>query len=348
MPDSVPAPPVPRVDQDQATVFARANGAGGSSLFRWLARRLGAAILVLFAASVAIFVATSILPGDAAQVYLGPRASETQLTALREQMGLDQPLVVQYVRWVERALRGDFGTSLVSGRPIAASIATPARNSLALAGVTMVILVPLSLGLGIASGLRAGSPFDGVLGIVTTVFYAVPMFITASLLIIVFALRLDWLPAVSFLPSGASPFTQLPALVLPVVTLILGSAAYLVRLVRAGVVETMQSDFVEAAWLRGVSRPRLALRHVLPSILPPIVQVLILYCAALFSGVVIVESVFGYPGIGQELVRSISARDIPVVQAIALLSAVIVVGGNVLADTLTIALTPRLRGETWS
>lgn len=333
---------LPTSDITNEAVLRRTTGFGG-----WLLRRVATSLVVLLAVSVLVFLATAVLPGDAARAQLGPRAPEAQVEALREAMKLNRPLIERYGTWLIHLLSGDAGSSIIVKRPVTAMLATPATNSLILASLTMALLVPLTLGLGMWSGLRANGLADSIIGVLVTVCYAMPMFIVATMLIYVFALRLRWLPAVSLLPAGESPIQVADILVLPVVTLLLGSSAYLVRIIRARTIATLQADFVEAARLRGVSTSRILLRHMLPSVLPPVIQVMVLYAASLVGGVVIVEAVFGYPGLGQELLRAVGSRDIPVVQAIAMLAATICVFGNLLADLLVIALSPRLRAEVW-
>ncbi|MGC4105847.1 MAG: ABC transporter permease [Thermomicrobiales bacterium] len=334
---------LPASDIVSEATARRTRGFGG-----WLLRRVATSIVVLLAVSLLVFLATAVLPGDAARAQLGPRAPEAQVEALRESMGLNRPLVERYGAWLLDLLGGDAGSSIIAKRPVTAMLATPATNSLILGCVTMVLLVPLTLALGLWSGLRANGMADSIIGVLVTICYAVPMFIVATMLIYVFALRLRWLPAVSLLPAGESPLQAAEILILPVVTLLLGSSAYLVRIVRARTIAVLDADFVEAARLRGVSTSRLLLRHMLPSVLPPVIQVMVLYAASLVGGVVIVEAVFGYPGLGQELLRAVGSRDIPVVQAIAMLAATICVCGNLLADLLVIALSPRLQAEVWA
>lgn len=276
-------------------------------------RRLVGAVLALIVLSVVVFIATSVLPGDAASIVAGPTATAEQRARVAADLGLDKPVVTRYLEWAAGAVQGDLGTSYLGRRPVADAIADRLPASLLLAGLAFVVLVPVALILGTYAGMRS----ERVVSTASLMLVAVPEFLLAALLVIVFAGWLGWLPAVSLVPIGRSPLSSPSVLVLPVLSLALAGAAACSRIVRPAVAEAMRTPHVEAARLAGIRGIRLVFRHVLPGTLGPVLQMIFAGFGVLAGGAVVVETVFGYPGIGVELQRAVVTRDLPMVQGIA-------------------------------
>jgi len=294
-------------------------------------------------ASIVVFAATQVLPGDAARAVLGRTATAESLTALRLQLNLDSPAPVQYWLWLSGILTGDTGTSLVNGLPVLSSVAPRIANSLVLMLVTAAISVSLAIMLGIVAAVRRGSA-DAILSAGALAISAIPPFVLGMAMIILFATTVFHLfPAVSYLRPGESIWSTPKAIVLPVATLALVVFPYVFRMTRASMLDVLTSDYIEMARLKGISATRLIFRHALPNALAPVAQVIALTLAYLAGGVVAVEYVFGFPGIGQGLVEAINARDIPTIQFIVLALAAFYVGVNIIADYIALMLTPRLR-----
>jgi peptide/nickel transport system permease protein len=324
---------------------ARSAGRPGSShpVLGFLGRRALLALVTLFAISVLIFAGTAVLPGDAADAILGRNATPDSRAALQQQLHLNHSVLEQYREWIGGVARGDFGRSAASGIPITTLIAAPAKNTAILAGCAALLLIPLALILGVLAALRSGRGVDHTISVSSLAMTALPEFVTGTLLVLVFALSLDVLPAVSFLQAGESPLGDPVILVLPVATLLAASLAQTIRMVRAGMVEALRSDYVEMARLNGYDEHEVVLRHALRNALAPSIQVIALNIQWLVGGIVITEYVFGYPGLGQTLVNAVAARDIPFVQCIALLVAAVYLALNILADLLVVLMIPKLR-----
>lgn len=312
-------------------------------LLRFVARRLGVAAITLLVISLLIFLATSVLPGDAATTILGRQATPESLELLRQQLHLDQSAPERYVNWLSGAVTGDFGTSARSSTPVWELIKTGLVNSAILAGFAVLLLIPLSLLLGVLAATRAGRPLDHGISFTSLIANSLPEFVTGTLLILVFAVGLQVLPAVSLVPFGQTPLADPAILVLPVATLLAAALAWSLRMVRAGMIETLRSHYVEMARLNGYGERRVVLRHALPNGLAPAVQVFALNIQYLVGGIVVTEFLFGYPGLGQTLVEAVSARDIPLVQSATLLIAAIYLLINIVADVLVVLLIPKLR-----
>ncbi|MFD7660137.1 ABC transporter permease [Actinosynnema sp. NPDC059797] len=317
--------------------------AGG--LPRLVALRLVAGLGVLLAVSAIVFTATELAPGDAATAALGPDSDPASVVAMRSELGLDRPAVVRYLDWLWGAVGGDFGVSYVSHRPVSDVIAERVGNTALLGGLAVVLLVPLAIGLGVWSALRAGRAADRIVSGATLGLVSVPEFVIGTVLVVVFAVQLGVLPAVSFVPPGQQPLDSPEILVLPVVTLLAVCLAHNVRLVRAGVREVSAGDAAENARLNGVPEHRVVLRYVLPSALPPALPVFCRYAGFLLGGALIAETMFGYPGLASALVTASAGRDVPVVQAVALVAAAVTVLLNLLGDVLAVLLDPK-RGVT--
>lgn len=318
-------------------------GVGRHSLRGLIARRIAIALLLLWVVSLLVFAATQVLPGDTASAILGKTATPASLAQLRQQLGLDEPVMSQYLDWLGGVLQGDLGRSLAAGVPVGDLIGDRIGATLTLAAVTLVLLVPLALLLGVLSGMRRDGKLDQVVSWLTLTGVAVPEFVSGTLLALLLATWLGWLPAVSLIPPGESPLAHPQYMVLPVLTLLVAGLASTVRLVRVGVAEAAESDYTEMARLSGIPERRVVRRWVLPNALAAGVQVIALTAQWLVGGIVIVETVFQYPGVGQTLVQSVQSQDIPVVQAVGLLIAAIYVLLNLLADVALVLLVPKLR-----
>jgi peptide/nickel transport system permease protein len=312
-------------------------------LVRYAARRIGIALLLLVLVSILIFAATQVLPGDAADTILGRSATGAQKAILRRQLGLDRSLPAQYWAWISGVLSGNLGHSFGSDESVSAFIGARLWNSLVLALGTLLVLIPVSLVLGTIAGVKRGRAADHAVSGVSLGLIALPEFVTGSILALVLGISLAILPPTSIIPSGSGPLTDPRILVLPILTLCLAGAAYIIRMLRAGVVEAMASDYVQAARLNGIPERRVIIWHTLRNALAPTVQVVALTVQWLIGGVVVVESVFSYPGLGQGLVQSVTARDIPVVQALTLMIAAVYIVLNLIADMIVIMLVPKLR-----
>jgi peptide/nickel transport system permease protein len=315
---------------------------------RLIARRLLFGLLTLFLVSVVIFAATEILPGNAARAVLGRDATQAALTAMEKKLHLDRPLTTQYALWLGGVLTGNPGTSLVNGENVMAEVMPRVKNSLTLLVLAGLVGVPLSVLAGILAASRPGGVFDNGISVTALGLAATPEFVVGLLTIIVFATSVfRWLPPVSLVAPGSSVFARPAILVLPVLTLVLVIFPYLFRMIRGSMVEILQSDYVEMARLKGVSSARIIFVHALPNAVAPSIQVMALTFAYLAGGVVLVEYVFAYPGIGQSLVYAIFARDVPVIQFEVVLLSAFYVGLNILADVATVLVTPKLRAGAW-
>jgi peptide/nickel transport system permease protein len=310
---------------------------------RFVVRRVAVGVGLLAGISVLVFIGTAALPGDAAAEILGRNAGTGALAILNRELGLDKPGPVRYWDWLTGLLHGSLGHSLVSGDPVSSLIGFRVVNTLILAGVAGLVLIPLAMVLGVVAGRRPGSATDNIVASVSLAMIAAPEFIIATLLIFFFAVKLGLLPAVSILSFGTNPLGDPAVLVLPVATLVIVGAAYIIRMVRAGVVEAMGSDYVQMARLNGIPEQRVVVRYGLRNALAPTVQVIALTMQWLIGGLFVVETVFAYPGIGYELVEAVIARDIPVVQAVAMLIAAFYIAINILADIAVVLLVPKLR-----
>ncbi|WP_433272270.1 ABC transporter permease [Actinosynnema sp. CS-041913] len=310
----------------------------------WLLRRVlfGAAVVLLV--SVLVFAATQVLPGDPARAVLGHEATPDRVAALRAELGLNRPLVTQYLTWLGGILTGEPGHSLVTRESVGTLIGDRAVNSAVLVLVSAAIVVPLSVFVGAVAGRRRDRPFDRAVLVVTLGLTALPEFIIALLLVILLSTSVfPVLPGTVLIAPGQSPFGDPAQLVLPVAALVLGVLPYLARLVRGSVIDVYESEYVRTARLKGVPERVVLRRHVLPNALVPAIQGTALALAYLTGGVVVIEQVFNYPGLGSALVDAVNNRDFPVIQLICLVFAACYVAFNLLGDVLTVYVTPRLR-----
>jgi peptide/nickel transport system permease protein len=310
---------------------------------RYLARRIGFLLLTLLLTSALIFTITQLLPGDVARVILGREASETALQALRVRLGLDRPAAVQYLAWLTGFVRGDWGVSFSTGVPIRDIVVERLGNSLMLAGVTLALAVPLAIVLGVLAALRAGTWIDGLISVGSLAVVGLPEFVTGLVLIEVFAFRLGWLPANASIAPEAGFLEALPMLILPAMTATLVLLAYIARLTRASVIEELRRPYVRTATLKGLPRRTVIVDHVLRNALLPTITVVAISIGWLISGLIVVENVFNYPGLGRLLTFAIDRRDVPLLQAISLVAVLAFALANLFADLAYALLNPRIR-----
>ena len=310
----------------------------------WLVlRRTALGILTVFLVSVLIFVGTEILPGDVATAVLGQSATPDTVEAMRQSLGLHDPAVIRYLNWLRSFSMGDVGVSLTTGRPVGPDLWLRLKNTFFLAGTAAAIAVPLAVVLGITTAIVRDTFFDRIVNILGLAAISLPEFFVGYLLIFLLSVHLGWLPSLAIVSPEMTLSQRLNAIALPTITLVLAVLAYIMRMTRTAVLDVLSRPYIEMAVLKGVPPIRLVLRHALPNALAPIIQVIAFNLAYLVVGVVLVEVVFVYPGIGQFLVDAVSKRDVTVVQACGLVFGITYVGLNVLADILVIFVNPRLR-----
>ena len=312
-------------------------------MLRLVTRRLLLSVLTLFIVSLVVFAGVEFLPGDLATAFLGREATPTRVASLRAELGLDRPATERYLNWLGNVLQGDLGMSLAKKKPIGELIGLRMRNTLLLGLTAGLIGLPLALVLGIIAGLTRDRRPDLWISTISLIFMTLPEFVTATFLILLFAITWSIFPAVTTVPPDSPIKELLPNIVLPVAALVFVMVAHNLRMVRTNVIDVMTSDYVQMATLKGVPRARVVLRHALPNALLPTINLVALYIAWLVSGVVIIEQVFNYPGIGTLMIRAVHDRDIPLVQAIILVFAGAYVVLNMGADLLVTMLDPRLR-----
>jgi peptide/nickel transport system permease protein len=310
---------------------------------RFLLRRLGFLLLTLLLTSLTIFVITQLLPGDVARVILGREASEAALASLRRQLGLDRPLPIQYLGWLGNFLVGEWGTSFSTGQAIRPLVLERLGNSLMLAGFTLAIAVPSAVVLGVVAALNENRPLDNLISIGSLSVVGLPEFVTGLLLIQLLAFELRLLPASSSIRPEAGFLEALPMLVLPALTATLVLLAYIARLTRASVLEELRKPYVRTAALKGIPRRQVTYRHVLGNALLPTITVVAISFGWLISGLIVVENVFNYPGLGSLLTFAIDRRDLPLLQAITLVAVLGFALANLAADLLYAFLNPRVR-----
>ncbi|MET3713957.1 ABC transporter permease [Pseudomonas sp. PvP001] len=326
-----------------ATLPVSVGAEGQSVLTSLIVRRLAVGLAMLLATSLLIFIGLNLLPGDTATAILGQSATPAAIQALKLQLGLDQPAAWRYLHWLGGILQGDFGISLTSRENISVALSERLQNTLFLAGSTALVAVPLALLMGLVSVRFHGGWIDGLLNLISRMTVALPEFFSGYLLIFVFSMTLAWLPSNSSVQLGMTLSERLLAIVLPGATLVLAVLGHMSNMTRAALLSAQRSSYVDTAVLKGLSPMRVLWRHVLPNAWGPIINVIVLNLAYLMVGVVIVENVFVYPGLGQYLVDSIAKRDVPVVQGCALVLAAIYILLNLFADVIALLTNPRLR-----
>ncbi len=291
------------------------------------------------------FIATNVVPADPARVALGKFATPAQIESYNEQQGLNEPVLQRYGTWIAATLRGNWGESVLSGQSVSEMVGPRISRSLILALSSMLIAIPISFMIGVYSAQRMGKPSDLITSTTTLIVNSLPEFVVGIALLLVFAVHLSILPIESSAAAMGNGINVVKAYILPVLTLATVLVPYIARMVRASVRDVASQPFVRSAALRGVSHRALIWRHVVPNASLPVVNVIALTMAELIAGVVIIETVFGFPGIGQLLVSSVSSKDIPVVQIIALIIGLGFVIFNLLADLAVLVLNPRLRSH---
>jgi peptide/nickel transport system permease protein len=312
-------------------------------MFTYLLRRMGLLAVTLLVTSLVIFLITQWLPGDVERIILGREAGEQALENLRRELGRDQPLPVQYFRWLGNFVSGDWGISYSTKETIRPLVLNRLGNSLMLAMLTLLIAIPLSVFLGVYAGLRENKTADHIISIGSLSVVGLPEFVTGLVLIQVFAFQLGWLPANSTIRPGTSFFEALPMLILPALTATLVLLAYVARLTRAGVIEELKRPYVRTAELKGLLRRVVVYRHVLRNALLPTITVIAISLGWLISGLIVIENVFNYPGLGRLMVFAIDRRDLPLMQAIAMITVFIFAFSNLMADFIYAYLNPRIR-----
>jgi peptide/nickel transport system permease protein len=307
--------------------------------------RLALGLVTLIVVSALIFVGVELLPGDLAQQILGQSATPETVAAFRRELGLDQPAVYRYLHWLAGVAHGEFGNSLANGRPISDLLAVRLKNTLFLASFAAAISVPTALFLGVMAALYHNSIFDRLCNVVALTWVSLPEFFVAYVLVLFLAVRVALFPAISSIDAEMSLAEMLYRSFLPALTLMLVVIAHMMRMTRAAIINVLASPYVEMARLKGLSRMRVVLYHALPNALAPIINVVALNLAYLVVGVVVVEVVFVYPGLGQLLVDAVTNRDVMVVQSVGLVFAAAYILLNLLADILSIVTNPRLMNQ---
>lgn len=314
-----------------------------STTWRLVGQRLAVALITLVIVSFAVFFATEVLPGDVAEIQLGRAATPEAVAALRKAMGLDEPAIIRFLGWLGGLATGDLGTSYVNRMEISELIAGRLANTLRLGAIVTVICVPVALSLGITAAMWRGSVFDRTVSMLTVSVISVPEFMVAALAVLVFAVWLDWLPALSYGVNMDNIGDMLRAYAMPVVTLSFVVSAQMIRMTRAAMIETINTPYVEMALLKGASRVRMVLYHALPNALGPIANAVALSLSYLVGGVIIVETVFNYPGVAKLMVDAVATRDLPLIQSCAIIFCVSYLTLTTLADMIAILSNPRLR-----
>jgi peptide/nickel transport system permease protein len=309
----------------------------------YVIRRLILVVVVLIAVSLLVFAITAILPGNVAYLILGPFAAPDQVKALELKLGLNDPVLLQYWRWASRFVTGDFGQSMLMNRPIAPLLGEAIQRSLVLTLASFVLIAIIGVSLGVVAALRHNRPLDHAISVATYLGIAVPEFFWAIVVILVFAAYLGWLPASGYEPLSAGFWIWAQHLIAPTITLVFAHLAHVSRLTRSSMIEVLQSPYVTAARAKGLPEHVVVVRHALRNALLPTITVLALDVGRLMGGIVVIETVFAYPGLGRLLVFSIQQRDIPMLQASIVTVAAIYALANLSADLLYAWLNPKIR-----
>jgi peptide/nickel transport system permease protein len=309
----------------------------------YLIRRVGFILLTMLLASIVIFAATQLLPGDPASVMLGQFATPEAVANLREELGLNRPVYVQYLDWLTSFVQGDWGESMVSKQPVQPMIMSRLRNSAMLGAVALLFYVPLGILLGVIAALKREKAVDQAISAITMAFVGLPEFVTGLILIAVFALSLKWLPANSSIQPGSTFVEALPYLILPAIAVSLTSLGYVARMTRASTIDVLKADYVRAAELKGLPQGQVLTKHVLRNSLLPTITVVAMGIGFLIGGLIVTEQLFGYPGLGRLLVYGIQRRDLILIQACSMVVVAIFSFANLGADLLYGVLNPRIR-----
>ena len=312
-------------------------------MLRFIIRRLSLIGVTLLVVSLAIFLVTEVLPGDVATMILRQGATEQNLAVVRRDLGLNRPAHERYLSWVGSAIRGDLGDSYKQKRPITEVVRPRLSNSAILAVFAFLVAVPAAVIIGVWTGVRRDTWGDRAISIGSLVAISLPEFVTAVLLIVIFSSTLGWLPSSSIILPGTSPLTRPEILVLPALTLTGVLFAYIMRMTRANVIEAMQSNYVRTAILKGLPMRRVLFRHVVPNAMLPTISVIAANIGWMLGGLIIVENVFAYPGLGRLVLEATQSRDVPLLQSVTLLIAATFAFSNLAADLCYAALNPRIR-----
>ena len=312
-------------------------------MLRLILSRVGLGLLTLLVVSIVIFVLTQILPGDVASSVLGQNATPENLAAYRHELGLDRPAFLRYFIWLGAALHGDFGVSLTNKQNIIEVLGPRFKNTLFLASYAALIALPIAVGFGILAAIREGKPTDRIANIAALLAISMPEFFVGYVLILNLAVNHEWFPSLATVSSDTSFGDRIWAVTLPAVTLTFLVTAHMLRMTRNSVLSIMSTPYIEMSFLKGLSRARVVTRHALPNAAGPIISVIALNLAYLVVGVVVVENVFTYPGIGQYMIDAVTKRDVPVIEACGIVFAGVFITLNTFADVMAIILNPRLR-----
>src|SRR5713226_2508469 len=310
---------------------------------RFLLRRFGLAVVTLFFLSVLIFGASQLLPGDIGRNVLGPFASVNDVKQLDHQLGVDQPIYIQYLNWVAKLLQGNLGTSLEYQVPVASLLGPSLINSLKLAAVAFALVVPLSILGGVFAALRRGRLPDRVITLTGLSLTAVPEFISAIVLILIFGVLLRWLPVTAAFPSDADWLTQIYFLLLPGMALVMVLFGYIARMARTGTIDALESDYTRTAFLKGLPTPTVIRKHVLRNSLLPTIAVIATQMGYLIGGLVVIEKLFNYNGIGQRIYTAAQNKDFTMLQSGVLVVGLVYLTATLIADILYSLLNPRIR-----
>ncbi len=312
-------------------------------ILKTILRRTAAGIATLLLVSILVFIGTSVLPGDVAQILLGQMATPETLAALRAKLGLDQPAYIRYFYWLGDLLTGDLGVSKAGGSTISSIISGRVFNTMWLSGMVALIAIPISIALGLLTAMYPGTRVDRIVTFCTLSLISVPEFLVATCLVLIFAVHLHWLPSIAYMSGNETGLQLIKAMAMPILTLVIVISAQIIRMTRATVLNVMSSPYIEMAILKGVPRKRIILRHALFNTIGPIVNVIALNMAWLISGVVIVETIFAYPGLAKLMIDGVQTRDLPLVQAIAMIFCATYVILIFVADMATVLSNPRIR-----
>jgi peptide/nickel transport system permease protein len=309
---------------------------------RYFLKRFGLALITLVLVSLAVFAVAEVLPGDVGRTILGPYASNEQVERLNHELGNDRPLPVRYGDWIGGFVTGDWGESQLLSTPVRSLVSERLKNSLILGGFALLLIIPLSIGLGVLAALHYGKFLDRLISVTGLSLIALPEFVGGVILLVVFAVELGWFPVSSDVPS-ANPVDVFQQLLLPSIPLMLVLFGYISRMARAGTVESLHSNYVRTAILKGMPRRTVIARHVLRNALLPTISVVSVQVGYLVGGLVVIETLFNYPGIGKLVLDSAVGHDLPVLEATVLTVALLYMVSNLVADVLYAVLNPRIR-----
>jgi peptide/nickel transport system permease protein len=310
---------------------------------RYIIRRLLGLVIVLFGISIVVFLLVHLVPGDVVAVLLGPRTDPQAAAALRKLFGLDQPLYVQYLNWLGDVLRGDFGTSLRTGRPVLGSIIDRFGVTLELTGLALLLALVIGIPAGIIGAVKQYSKTDYLVTVFALAGLSIPEFLLATLLILLLSLEWRFLPPSGYVPLTEDPIQNLKLMIMPAFALGLGAASYITRMTRSSVLETLRQDYIRTAYAKGLRGAPIIIRHALSNALIPIVTVIGIQLGYLLGGAVIIEAIFAVPGVGRFALDGINMRDYPVVQGTVLFVTIVFVIVNLVVDILYAYLDPRIR-----